>query len=78
MLWANNSQRFGAISQLIHWISVLLVGLAWALGLFGDDLPKGDIRELGETVHISAGELIGALLLIRLIWLMISKPPKDI
>ena len=55
-----------------------MVGLAWVLGLIGDDLPKGDIRELGETAHVSAGELIGGLLLIRLIWLMISRPPKDI
>lgn len=78
MLWANNSQRFGVVSQLIHWASVLLVGLAWLLGLIGDDLPKGDMRELGETVHVFAGELIGGLLLIRLFWLIISRPPKDI
>lgn len=78
MLWANNSERFGAISQLIHWASVLLVGLAWVLGLIGDDLPKGEIREFGETIHVSSGEIIGGLLIIRLIWLIISRPPKDI
>lgn len=78
MLWGNNSQRYGAVSQLIHWASVLLVGLAWVLGLIGDDLPKGDIREFGETTHVSAGEIIGGLLIIRLIWLIVSRPPKDI
>jgi cytochrome b561 len=78
MLWKNNSQRFGAISQIIHWLSVLLVGLAWITGLIGDDLPRGDVRELGETVHVSAGEFIGGLLLIRLVWLIISRSPKDI
>ena len=78
MLWGNNSQRYGAVSQLIHWASVLLVGLAWVLGLIGDDLPKGDIREFGETTHVATGEVIGLLLIIRLIWLIISRPPKDI
>jgi len=78
MLWGNNSQRYGAVSQLIHWASVLLVGLAWVLGLIGDDLPKGDIREFGETTHVATGEVIGLLLVIRLIWLIISRPPKDI
>lgn len=78
MLWLNNSQRFGVISQLIHWSTVLLVGLAWVLGLIGDDLPKGDVRELGETLHISAGLLIGWLLVIRIVWLMTSKTPKTI
>lgn len=78
MLWLNNSQKFGVISQLIHWSAVLLVGLAWVLGVIGDDLPKGDIRKLGESVHVSAGLLIGGLLLIRLVWLTISKAPKAI
>lgn len=78
MLWKNTSERYGIISQLVHWLSVLLVGIAWALGLLGDELPKGEARELGETIHISAGELIGALLIIRLLWLMVSRPPKSI
>ena len=77
MTWANDSQRYGVISRLVHWISVLLVGVAWLLGSFGDDLPKGEARELGEIIHVSAGELIGALLIIRIFWLIISHPPRD-
>ena len=45
------------------------MGVAWLLGSFGDDLPKGEARELGEIIHVSAGELIGALLIIRIFWL---------
>lgn len=78
MIWANNSRRYGVVSQLAHWASVLLVGIAWILGSFGDDLPKGEVRELGEAIHVSAGELIGILLIIRIVWLRISRPPKDI
>lgn len=78
MFWKNTPLRYGMISQFIHWISVFLVGLAWVLGLLGDELPKGAARELGETIHISAGEIIGGLLVIRLVWLMISRPPQNI
>ena len=78
MIWTNNSQRYGVVSQLVHWLSVLFVGIAWLLGSFGDDLPKGEGREFGEIIHVSAGELIGILLIIRLIWLLVSRPPEDI
>ena len=78
MTWTNTPNRYGDISQTIHWLSMFLVGSAWLLGFFGDELPKGEIREAGESLHISAGEMIGALLILRLIWLVVSPPPKTI
>ncbi len=54
---------------------MLLVGFAWVVGDFGDDLPKGSFRELGEFIHVSAGQLIVALLVMRLVWRVITPPP---
>jgi cytochrome b561 len=68
-------RRYSPTAQLLHWVTVLLVGFAWVLGTFGDDLPKGSIRKLGEFIHVSAGQLIVALLLLRLIWRVIAPPP---
>lgn len=62
-------------AQLFHWSTALLALFAWLLGSFGDDLPKGSIRNLGEFVHVSAGQLIVFLLLARLVWRAISSPP---
>jgi cytochrome b561 len=62
-------------AQLFHWSTALLVLFAWLLGSFGDDLPKGSIRDLGAFVHVSAGQLIVVLLLSRLAWRAISSPP---
>jgi cytochrome b561 len=67
--------RYSLTAQLLHWSSALLIGFAWLLGNFGDDLPKGSIRNLGEFIHVSAGELIVALLLVRLVWRAIDPPP---
>ncbi len=69
------SQRYSPTAQLLHWGSVLLVGLAWVLGNFRDDLPKGSIHELGEFIHVSAGQLIVAFLVMRLVWRVITPPP---
>jgi cytochrome b561 len=68
-------RRYSSTAQLLHWGSALLVGCAWVLGSFGDDLPKGSIRELGEFIHVSAGQLIVVLLLTRLVWRAINPPP---
>ena len=37
----NSTKDYGAIPQALHWLTVILVALAWALGTFDDVLPKG-------------------------------------
>src|SRR5208283_2926224 len=68
--------RYSFSAQLLHWSSVLLVAIAWLLGNFADDLPKGSVRELGKLMHLTAGQLIVALLLARLVWRAIDPPPS--
>ena len=31
----NSMKHYGAIPQALHWLTVFLVALAWALGIFG-------------------------------------------
>jgi len=40
----NTADRYGAIPQTLHWLTVALVLLAWLLGEFGDAFPKGPAR----------------------------------
>ena len=63
----NSPRRYGAAVQIVHWFSVLLVGVAWVLGTVGEDLPRGRARDLGELIHVSAGELIAILLIFRVL-----------
>lgn len=78
MQWRNSQHGYGAAVQLFHWLSVLLVALAWVLGSVREDLPRGSARDLGELVHVFAGELIAILLIVRLGWRLIdpSPPPE--
>lgn len=59
-------ENYGAALKLLHWLMVLLVAAAWALGTFGDELPKGAARDTGLFIHISAGLAILALVLVRI------------
>lgn len=71
----NSSNSYGAVPQVMHWLTVLLVAVAWTLGLFGDEFPKGAPRSAGLFVHISAGLTVIALLVVRLAWNLANPPP---
>jgi len=68
-------RRYGILPQFLHWMTVVLVVIAWTLGLFGDDLPKGAARATGLFVHISAGLLVLGALVLRLGWRVVDPPP---
>jgi len=69
----NSPQRYGAIAQLLHWSTAIFVVLAWVLGQTVDDLPKA----VGLFSHISAGLAVLAVVIVRLLWRLIDKPPKS-
>jgi cytochrome b561 len=75
MTSANSGKRYGVVPQLLHWTTVFLVIIAWTLGMFGDELPKGNPRAIGLFIHISAGLLILTALIIRLAWRVAEPPP---
>lgn len=75
MQFRNSPKGYGAIPQALHWLTVGLVVLAWALGTFDDALPKGAARAAGLFVHISAGIAILAVLVARLLWRLADPPP---
>ncbi|MFO1160889.1 MAG: cytochrome b [Reyranellaceae bacterium] len=72
----NSAEGYGAIAQFLHWLTVVLVAIAWMLGTFDDVLPKGAARAAGLFVHISAGVAILVALVARVIWRMADPPPE--
>jgi cytochrome b561 len=60
---------------LIHWLTALFVIAGWLLGTFGDDLPKGAARDVGLLTHMTLGEGVALLLVIRLAWRIANPPP---
>ena len=71
----NSVQGYGAIPKSAHWLTVALVVVAWFLGTFGDDLPRGSARDVGMFIHVTAGLLIIALLVVRVLWRVVDAPP---
>jgi cytochrome b561 len=71
----NSASQYGAVAVAVHWLTVALVGLAWLLGNFGDDLPRGAPRSISRFIHISAGLAILGLLVLRIQWRVFGRPP---
>jgi cytochrome b561 len=75
MQLANSTVRYGAFPQTVHWLTAIFVICGWLIGQFGDVLPQGPPREFGLLVHMTLGQCVIALLLIRVAWRLVNPPP---
>jgi len=75
MQWTNSKARYGAIPQIVHWLTANFVVCGFLLGQFGDVLPKGAPRAFGLLVHMTLGQCVLALLVVRLAWRQVDPPP---
>lgn len=71
--------RYGAVAQLFHWMTALLVGLAYILS------PGGPERRIYSAAmdsarewHESVGLLLLALVLLRVVWRLSSVMPEAV
>ena len=71
-------EDYGPVAKTLHWTTVLLVILAWALGTFGDEFPKGQARDSGLLVHIWIGLAILTIALVRIPWRIANPPPRSL
>lgn len=75
MRWRNSAEGYGAVPQVIHWVTVALVFLGWFLGQVDDVFPKGAARAMNLYVHISVGLAVISILVLRLFWRLADPPP---
>ena len=59
---------YGSISRLNHWLGAALVLALLAIGLYFEDMPRGDAKIYWVKLHIAIGALAVPLLAFRVIW----------
>jgi cytochrome b561 len=78
MTLKNTDERWGAVSQTLHWlIAALIVGLG-IVGLTMGELPKTPKYFWVYTMHKSFGITVLALMLLRLGWRLYAGAPKPV
>lgn len=75
MTWKNTAERWGAVSQALHWLVVALVLMLAIVGLNLDSLPKTPKYFWVFTMHKSIGITVLALVLLRIGWRLYAGAP---
>ena len=76
MALRNTTRRWGALSQLLHWLIVILIIVQVTLAFMADDLPPG-VKKIGLLArHKSVGITILLLALLRLLWRWANPTPQ--
>ncbi|MCR6662808.1 MAG: cytochrome b [Luteimonas sp.] len=78
MTLKNTRDRWGAISQSLHWIIVVLLLAVAVIGLVMGELPRSPKYFWVYTAHKSIGITILALMLLRLGWRLYAGAPQPV
>ncbi len=73
--WRNTPERYGAVSQFLHWTVVALVITQFVLGFSVAGMPISLQRLMILARHKSIGMTILALVILRLLWRLFSPAP---
>jgi len=74
----NTRQRWGSVSQCLHWLSVVLILALAIIGLTMSELPRTPKYFWVYTLHKSLGISVLALLPLRLGWRLWSGAPHPV
>lgn len=78
MMLKNSHDRWGAVSQLLHWVIVGLIAWMGYLGLTMGDLPNGLAKIQTYALHKSLGLTILALVALRVLWRLYAGSPAHV
>lgn len=76
---ANSETRWGWVAIVLHWLVALVIIGLFALGFWMVDLTYyDDWYRQGPHIHRSIGILLFAAMLFRVVWRLVSTPPKPL
>jgi len=69
--------RYGAVAQLFHWLTVILVGAAYILSPGGsEERIYSAALDSARQTHETIGILVFALVLLRIVWRLFEPSPE--
>ncbi|WP_426121853.1 cytochrome b [Methylococcus capsulatus] len=68
--------EYTTTAKWLHWIMAALIVLAWLIGFYVSDLPKGPEKAAIMAWHKGLGMAVLALMTVRLAWRLLHPPPR--
>lgn len=83
MSFANTSRRYGGLARAFHWLTALLILVAWPLGWWAEGLPFGTAEELALKAdafswHKTLGVAAFFVAILRVIWALTQPHPDPL
>lgn len=78
MMLRNGPDSFGVVSRVLHWGIAVLVVVMLSLGLRLEDMEPGLSNLWLYSLHKSLGLLTLALMVLRVLWHLHSRPPRPV
>jgi cytochrome b561 len=78
MTLRNTADRWGGVSQLLHWSIAILILVMAFLGLTMGDLPNGPDKIKTYALHKSIGITILAMVALRVLWRIYAGTPRPV
>lgn len=76
--WKNTTERWGPVSQFLHWLIVLLVLSMGTLGLVMTEMRNSPDKIQLYLLHKSIGLTLLALVALRLLWRLFAGAPRPV
>jgi cytochrome b561 len=75
---SSNRNRYGAVAQYFHWLTVVLVIAAYTLSPGGSEVQVYSAsHDFSRQIHETLGLTVGVLTLLRLAWRALDATPDD-
>jgi cytochrome b561 len=75
----NPQRRFSAPAQALHWLTAILVLIAFIYGLGGsEERVYAASRDFDRQLHETLGLCVLALLVLRILWRQVDKRPEPV
>jgi cytochrome b561 len=73
----SSSVRYGAVAQVFHWITAILVLVAFIYGPGGPEMRVySHARDAGRQLHETLGLCVLAVVVLRVLWRLVDTQPE--
>ena len=77
MALRNSAARYGAVAQTLHWLTAVLVLVAFIEGVGGNEARVYSRTRASQlAIHETLGMALFGLILLRVLWRLIDPPPR--